>query len=392
MNARARHSIVLGIAMIVALPCSVVAQVARTAVDRLSEPSALQAIQRFADNLRADVAADSVGGITAAVVAGDSVVWAQGFGWADRDRNVPAGVETIYRTGSISKTFTAVVLLQLVEEGVVGLDDPVVRHLPEFAELQGPAAQIRSITLRQLASHTAGLVREPELENAAAGPIEEWESQVIASLPTTSLSAAPGERYSYSNIGFGILGLTLSRAAGRPFMELVEELIFEPLGMKSSTFILEEQGWARMSVGYANRRDGTVDTERPALEHKGRGYKVPNGGIYSTVHDLGRFIAGLSGAFPSEILSAESRTQMLSVQTPGDSSRAYGLGLQIHVTDDGVRIVGHGGSVAGYTAFMAFNPESSIGVVLLRNYNGGSTNLAGRTVILLEELTTPPDR
>ncbi len=344
------------------------------------------AIQRFENQVAADVTADGVGSIVAAVMVGNSVMWARAFGWSDGDRQMPAGVETIYRTGSISKTFTAVLLMQLVERGVVALDDPVVKHLPEFAELNGPEEQVLSITLRQLASHTGGLIREPELPLAASGPLAEWESKVVASIPTTSLQSEPGTEYSYSNIGFGILGLSISRAAGKSFMELVTELIFEPLGMTQSTFALTPLLEPYMAVGYAVGEDGSIDAEYPAREHAGRGYKVPNGGVYSTVGDLARFAAALSGASPHTIISARARREMLTIQTPEDTTRGYGLGLSIRTTDDGVRLVGHGGSVSGYNAHMVFDPETKIGVILLRNYGRGNTNLGRAAQGLAAEL------
>ena len=101
-------------------------------------PAASGAIDAFRERLRADVAADNVGSITAAVVAGDRTLWAEGFGWADRDRRVPAGVETIYRIGSISKTFTAIVLAQLVDRRTIALDDAVERYLPEVRGFASP--------------------------------------------------------------------------------------------------------------------------------------------------------------------------------------------------------------------------------------------------------------
>jgi CubicO group peptidase (beta-lactamase class C family) len=344
------------------------------------------AIQRFENQIAADVASDDVGAITGAVLVGNAVVWARGFGWADNDLRTTAGVETIYRTGSISKTFTAVLLMQLVERGIMALDDPVVKHFPEFAQLNGPEEQVRSITFRQLASHTGGLVREPELPFAASGPLSVWESKVLASIPTTSLQSEPGTEYSYSNIGFGILGLAISRAADRSFMDLVHELIFEPLGMTQSTFALTPALEPYVSVGYANREDGTIDTEYPAREHAGRGYKVPNGGVDSTVGDLARFAAALSGASPVTILSALARREMLTIQTPEDTTRGYGLGLSIRTADNGVRLVGHGGSVAGYNAHMVFDPKTKIGVILLRNYGRGNTNLGRAAQELVAEL------
>ena len=382
-----RHAIPKAIyATLVALVAAVQTGAAQETPGLWDESTFAHAIERFEQQLAADVETDGIGGITAAVVSGESVIWAKGFGWADRDLRVPAEANTIYRTGSISKTFTAVLLLQLVDRGTVELDDPVIQYLPEFAELQGDPEQVAGITLRQLASHTSGLTREPELENAASGPIAGWQAKVIASIPHTSLQSKPGGEYSYSNIGFGILGLTLSRAAQQSFIEMVQELTFQPLDMTSSTFVIEPPLKDRLSVGYANRRDGSINAEMPALEHSGRGYKVPNGGVYSTVADLGLFMAGMSGASQTAILSDESRREMLAIQTPEDPTRGYGLGLSIRTNDDGRRLYGHGGSVAGYTAYMLFEPESKLGVVLLRNYNNGETNLGGAAGELLSEL------
>ena len=350
------------------------------------------AITRFAEKLAADVRADGVGGITAAVFDGERMLWARGFGWADRDRKTPAAVGTLYRTGSISKSVTAVVLARLADSGVVSLDDPVERYLPEIEGLRDRPEGAEPITFRQLASHTAGLIREPELEGAASGPIVLWEQRVLASIPTTRFQDPPGVRYSYSNIGYGILGLTLSRAANRPFMDLVRDLVFEPLEMRTATFIVEEGEEIPLATGYANRRDGTIDAEYPAREHAGRGYKVPNGGVYATVDDLGRFLALMTGALEGEVLSPGMRWEMLTLQTPPDpegGDGGYGLGFSIGSVEAGgkeLRVAGHGGSVAGYNAYILFHPETDLGVVLLRNYNRGETSLGGAARELLGEL------
>jgi CubicO group peptidase (beta-lactamase class C family) len=156
--------------------------------------------------------------------------------------------------------------------------------------------------------------------------------------------------------------------------------------MTQSTFALTPVLEPYMSVGYANSEDGSVDAEYPAREHAGRGYKVPNGGVYSTVGDLVRFAAVLSGASPHTVVSARGRREMLTIQTPEDTTRGYGLGLSIRVADNGVRLAGHGGSVAGYNAHLVFNPDTKISVILLRNYNRGDTNLGRAAQELAAEL------
>jgi CubicO group peptidase (beta-lactamase class C family) len=337
-------------------------------------PGGYDAIDDFRERLRADVAADAVGGITAAVVVGDDIVWAEGFGWADYDQQIPAGIETIYRIGSLTKTFTAAVLAQLVDRRVLALDDPVQKYLPEVRGLaNGPWLFGKPITFRQLASHTAGLVREPGLPGAGSGPIAEWEAKVLASIPTTAVDARPGTRYSYSNIGYGVLGLALSRAARTPFMELVDDGIFAPLGMTSSTFVISDGLLPRLSVGYANT--GTlIDVQTPARRRLSPGYGVPSGGIYSTVGDLARLVGALNGA-GAGVTSETMRVAMQTRQTPAYGD-AYGLGLYLYTTAGTVSIAGHSGAVSGYTAYLGFDPNSKVGVILLRNYESGRTNLA----------------
>ena len=336
-----------------------------------------QAIADFAERLTSQVAEDDIGGIAAGIMVDGDLVWAWGFGWSDRDARVPMAASAVSRTGSISKSVTAMLLMRLVDRGVVGLDDPVERYLPDFATVMQRRPGADAVTLRHLGSHTAGLVREPSnVREMVTGPIDLWEERVVSSLENTAYDSVPGARYQYSNIGFGALGLALSKAAGRPFRELVQTEVFDPLGMTGSSFVVVGgELESRLATGYANRRDGTVDAETPAREHDGRGYKVPNGGVYSTVADLGRFLGAVAGVPGLRIISETSRQELTSVQTPEEANRGYGLGLSILIDEDGHKIVSHGGSVAGYTAHMAVDPGTRIGVVLLRNYQSGATNL-----------------
>ena len=331
------------------------------------------ALSTFAETVAADVESDSVGGVTVALARDGEVLWSEAFGWADPEAGIPAARETIYRTGSISKSFTAVLMAILVDERVVSLDQRLESLVPEISELQErpPGA---SPDLRQVASHTAGFGREPGLRGAATGPIETWTERILQSIPTTRYRTPPGTEYAYSNIGFGVLGFAMERAAGEPFMDQVEARIFAPLGMESSTFIVGDALLPMLSRGHANNADGDVNTERPAQEHDGRGYKVPNGGVYSTVDDLAAFAAGVMGRGGASLLSDEMRAEVLSVQTPEDPDSGYGLGFSI-ATVDGRVFAGHGGSVSGYTAHLLFEPATGLTAVLLRNYNRGRTNL-----------------
>jgi CubicO group peptidase (beta-lactamase class C family) len=348
-----------------------------------------RAVAAFAQQLEADVGTDDVGGIAAGIVVGGDLVWAQGFGVADRADGRSMAANAVSRTGSISKSVTAFLMMKLVDDGVVDLDIPVERYLPEFAQVTDRRPGADPVTLRHLASHTAGIVREPaNIREAVTGPLHEWEDRILGALPQTAYDSVPGARYQYSNIGFGSLGLALSRAAGRPFMEMVEEEVFEPLGMTGSSFaVVGSELESRLAAGYTVSRDGTVYAEMPAREHSGRGYKVPNGGVYSTVADLGRFLGAVVGVPGLRVLSEASRQEMISVQTPESTVRGYGLGFTVRQTERGSWIVSHGGSVAGYNAHMSVDSETGIGVVLLRNYGGGDTNLGRAAQGLTEQLS-----
>lgn len=343
------------------------------------------ALSTFAETVAADVEVDGVGGMTVALARDGEVLWWDAYGWADPEAEIPAARETIYRTGSISKSVTAVLMAILVEDEVVSLDTPLEDLVPEIVEMaERPPGT--SPDLRQVASHTAGFAREPDLDGAATGPIEGWTARILESIPTTRYQTAPGTEYSYSNIGFGILGFGLERAAGEPFMDQVETRIFEPLGMTSSTFVIDDALRPALSRGHANGSDGEVNTEQPAREHSGRGYKVPNGGVYSTIDDLARFAAGVMGRGGVSLLSDGMRAEVLSVQTPEDPQQGYGLGFSVGDADGRV-FAGHGGSVAGYTAYLGFEPATGLTVVLLRNYNRGRTNLGGAARELLAGLS-----
>ncbi|MHC5065740.1 MAG: serine hydrolase domain-containing protein [Planctomycetota bacterium] len=334
-----------------------------------------QAIADFDAQVAAGVAEDASGFVALAVFVGDEIVWSKGYGWADIEKRLPGTAETIGRIGSISKSVTAVLMVQLMERDILDLDDHVADAFPAILELREPPEGMEPISYRMLASHTAGLVREPDLENAAVGPLYGWEDKVLESIPKTGFKTAPWTEYSYSNIGFGMLGLACARAADRDFMRLVEEQIFAPLAMDSSSFMVKDPDQLRrLAVGYSkNRRTGEVSAAYATREHFGRGYKVPNGGIYSTVGDLARLAAAMMGVSPVQILSEESRKEIFTPQLP---AREYGLGFTISPGEERY-VVGHGGSVAGYNANLSFDLNSGIGVAMLRTtaYNPPSGRL-----------------
>lgn len=359
-------------------------------------------IRRLERRLASHVAADDVGSIAAAIVVDDAVVWQAAFGLADRETGALAGATTLYRAASISKSITALVLLALVERGAVGLDDPVEPYIPELRHLANRAPDHRPITFRDLASHTAGLAREPARSHAARGPYRDWRRKLISSIASTDAVAAPGEAYLYSNVGYSLLGLALERVADEPYETLVRTLVAEPLGMERSHLAVPGGERGRLATGYVNLPGDTIDPRVPRAEHRGRGYQVPGAGVYSTVGDLARLAMAMTGALGDVPVTAASRATALTDHAAARQSGArsataatdspthvartgYGLGFQLHRVGD-TTIAGHSGSIPGYSAYLAFDPETRVGVVLLRNYNHGRTNLGAMAARMLLEL------
>ena len=134
------------------------------------------AIEEFSFSISQDVADDAVGGIAAGIMVNGDLVWADAWGLANRDTREPMGSASVSRTGSISKSVTALLMMVLVDRGVIRLDDPVSRYLPEINDLQDRRPGSEDITFRHLASHTAGLIREPDWSESVVGPISDWES------------------------------------------------------------------------------------------------------------------------------------------------------------------------------------------------------------------------
>ena len=333
-------------------------------------PKEARIIAGFGKDLGDYIKDDNVhGSISAAVVQNGRVIWASAFGQAGVDSDTPADTGTIYRIASITKTFTAVLLMLLVEEGKVGLDDPVEKYVPEVAQIQGYGGGTK-FTLRQLASHTSGLKREPDMPGASLGPVSQWQSKLLACIPHTSFNSGPGEQFLYSNIGYALLGLALERAAGVPYIQMVQEKIFTPLHMDNTFFSIPDEKFSKLAQGIDNKKEDGINTKLPLQQMAGMGYRVPNGGIWSTPLDVAKFVIALMGGYP--LLKPASTRQMLTVPPGGKN---YGLGMMM-LHNRLPQMIGHNGSDPGYTSQFAIGlPDGNNAVILMRNYNVGKSDL-----------------
>jgi len=338
----------------------------------------------FERQLDKDVKDDNIqGSLSSAVVKDDKIIWSKAFGYSNRDKKVLADTNTVYRTGSVTKSFTAFLMMTLAEAGTIKLSDPVELYLPEIRNLKG-YKEDNKITFAQLASHTSGLNAEPDLRGLDDGPIEAWETKVLAAIPTTASIAKPGERYAYSNIGYSILGLALSRAAHQSYIDLVQQKIFDPLHMDDSYFKFSEDKRATLAQGLEGGPLGAIRTDVTEMELLGRGYKVPTGGIFSTPNDLARFVINNMGFSP--LLKKESMDEMQSSKNPdrnSDDRNGYGFSFY---RDKQLNLVEKAGGISGYTAKFSFDKDSHYGVVILRNSNWGITDINLRTIVLIRNL------
>ena len=298
--------------------------------------------------------------LSIALVDDQQIVWARGFG-CERPAYpscVPATANTVYRVGSVSKLFTDMAIMQLVERGEIDPDAPVTDYLPEFRP-ENPFDT--PITLRQLMSHRSGLVREPPVGHYF-DDAEPTLRETVESLNSTSLVYEPETRIKYSNAAIATVGYVLEYTQNRPFTEYVKQEVLEPLGMHRSAFFPEP----------ALARD-LADAKMWAFD--GREYDAPTfqlgmapaGSMYSTVIDLAHFMAvmfGRGSETGTSILHPASLDTMWTPQfAEPDAQFGYGLGFNIGLLDDHKRI-GHGGAIYGFATELAMLPDERLGVIV----------------------------
>jgi CubicO group peptidase (beta-lactamase class C family)/D-alanyl-D-alanine dipeptidase len=292
-----------------------------------------------------------------ALVEGDKIVWAEGFGYQDPEQKIAATAHTIYRVGSVSKLFTDIGIMQMVEAGKISLDAPVSQYVPDFHP-KNPFD--KPITLRELMSHRAGLLREPPIGNYF-DPSSPTLEATVRSMNSTELVYEPGTHIKYSNAGIAVVGYALQELNHKPFAEYLKQAVLEPLGMRESSFEPEPELTQHLAKAYMWSYDG-LKFPAPTFELG----LAPAGCMYSSVTDLAQFLMVLfkDGRGPKgQVIKPETLQEMWTPQfaQPGQK-RGFGLGFQISELD-GHRVIGHGGAIYGFATEVAGLPDEKLGVV-----------------------------
>ncbi len=314
--------------------------------------------------------------VAAAVIRDGATVWAGGISAVD---GFETGPDVQYRIGSITKTLVAVLVLQLRDEGLLDLNDPVGRHLPEV--------RYGDRTVRDLLAHATGMPSEPAGEWWERSPGAGF-AELAAALDEGAAPFAPGETFHYSNVGFALLGELVGRLRGGPWFEQARRRVLEPLGMSRTSYLPEPPHATGLSVHHY----ASTLTEEPAYDS---GAMAPAGQVWSTVTDLARYAGFLLDGRPG-VLAARTLHEMGTAQSgsrDGALASAHGLGLQLARGGSGM-VVGHTGSMPGFLAGLFVDPVRRTGAVVVANATVG-LRAEGLCVDLLETLeecegTLPP--
>lgn len=328
---------------------------------------------------RAEVQRANIAGSSFYVVRDGATVVADHLGEQDADAHVPVDAQTIYHWASITKTMTGIAIMQLRDRGLLSLDDPIVRYVPELKAVHNPFGDTDRITLRQLMNHSAGF-------GGATWPWRDhdWQpfeprgwAQLVAMMPYTQVGFRPGTRFSYSNPGIVYLGQVIERLSGEDFEVYVDKNILKPLGMHASYFdrtpphLLPHRSHSYY-IREGKRAAAPFDVDT--------GVTVSNGGLNASMPDMAKYLAFLIGdprrtADYDLILKRSSLEEMWQPQisagedfTQGRMTATTESGLSFFVDrGKGVRLVGHNGDQNGFRAYLSFCPEQRAGSLLAFN-------------------------
>jgi serine beta-lactamase-like protein LACTB len=297
-------------------------------------------------------------GLSIAVAVDGRIVYSEGFGYADLEQRVAAWPTTKFRIGSVSKSLTAVGLVQLVEQGKIDLDAPIQKYVPAFPD-KGAL-----ITTRMVAGHLAGIRHYKDDEftiskhynNVAEG------LKIFADDPLVS---PPGKEFHYSSYGFNLVSAAMESASGENFLPYMHEHVFAPLGLRNT---LEDQP-AEIIAERARFYDKPKDQPEENAPYVDNSYKWAGGGFLSTSEDLARFGSALLQ--PGFLKPESLRLLFTSQKTTDGKETGYGMGWFVGKSKSGQRIFHHSGGSVGGSSQLILYPDTHVVVAMICNFAGG---------------------
>jgi CubicO group peptidase (beta-lactamase class C family) len=341
----------------------------------------LSIIERWLD---AKCAYDEIPGISLAVVKSGKVIWTHAVGVSELESQKPMTTDSVFCIASISKLFTSIALMQLRDEGLLRLDDPVSRHLDWF-QIQQKDKKGGEVSLRSLLTHSSGLPREGELPYWTPDFQFPDLEQLKEMVPTQQSLYRHQDKFQYSNLGLSLAGAVVAEVSGQSYEDYISQNILTPLGM-DSTFLARPEGEEaeRIARGYSGKNRAG---ERFALDFQSAKAFTPATGFWSTSDDLAKFAAWQLRTLAYEedsILAPNTLREMQRVHwIQGNWGDARGLGYYVDRMDDGV-FVGHGGHCPGHKSQLWLQPEKELAVVALAN--SSASNASDLALVVLRGL------
>jgi CubicO group peptidase (beta-lactamase class C family) len=339
-------------------------------------------IQEMEKTIESQLFYKDIPGLSVGIFFQNEMIYGKGFGVTDLSKKTPMTTEAVFHMASISKIFTATAVMQLAEKGLVSIDLPILRYLPEL-RIPSHELYLKDITIRQMLSHTAGL---PDCEDY------EWDqprvdegalSDYVLSLKNLQLIATPGSSFIYSNIAYEMLGYLIEVITGGTFEDYCKKNIFKPAGMKLTDFRKNSVDETKLVQPHIKNSANHVLTS-PVFPYN-RAH-APSSTLYSNVQELGIFTGLMMNTLKGtahSILQPVTLNQMLTPQASIKKDEQIGLGWFISEYH-GIRFYGHEGHDIGFRTTFAMIPDESLSLIVLANLETASTRKIMR---LLFDLT-----
>jgi len=349
-------------------------------VGLLSSAALAQSTDKVDDYVQGVMKERKIPGIALLVVQDNKVVLSKGYGFSNVELQVPVKPETVFQSGSMGKQFTAAAVMMLVEEGKIGLEDPLTKYFPE-----APAAW-KNVTVRQLLSHTGGFTDYPEKFDFRR---DRTENEILKAIQAVPLAYPPGTKWAYSNLGYATLGILIHRASGKFYGDFLQERVFGPLGMTTTRIISEEDIIPNRAAGYRLVKGQLKNQEwvSPTLN------TTADGSLYFSILDLEKWDAALT---QGKLLKKSSFDEMWTIAKLKDgkpNSGNYGFGWfleNIH----GHPIIEHEGAWQGFNTSINRYVKDKLTVVVLTNLAACDPGDIAHHVagLYVSELTPDPEK